>query len=108
MKSRICIAIFFLSLTYTIDAQNKFPTKINWSSLVVYSTSVYKMSFHSVTDNSPILNKPRSLNYQPAKLPFFCNMEDKCRSRFNIFLKFRAGNDESYRKMIQSGARLRD
>lgn len=39
---------------------------------------------------------------QLPKLPFFCNMEEKCRNRFNVFLKIRAGNDESYERMIRN------
>lgn len=39
------------------------------------------------------------LNAQ-QQLPFFCNMEDKFRNRFHVYLKLRAGNDEVYEKMI--------
>ncbi len=96
-----------MCLNLTIDAQNKFPTKVNWSPFVGYTSDVYKTHFQSVVSKSQLLNKPPTLNYQPAKLPFFCNMEDKCRNKFNIFLKIRAGNDESYTKMI-AGSSLRD
>lgn len=47
-------------------------------------------------------SKDLSMKYHPAKLPFFCAMEEKSRNRFKITLKFRAGDDESYRKMIRS------
>ncbi len=33
-------------------------------------------------------------------LPFFCAMECKVRQHTNIWIKLRAGDDESYRKMI--------
>lgn len=44
--------------------------------------------------------KDLTLKYNPPKLPFFCSMEEKSRNKFRVFLKLRAGNDESYRKMI--------
>lgn len=39
---------------------------------------------------------------QLPKLPFFCSMDDKFRNKFNVFLKIRTGNDESYRMLIQN------
>ena len=39
---------------------------------------------------------------QLPKLPFFCDMEDKFRNKYKVFLKIRAGNDESYMKMIKN------
>lgn len=51
---------------------------------------------------APEFNRPLEFNYNAPKLPFFCSMEDKFRNRFNIFLKFRAGTDESYMKMINA------
>jgi len=41
-----------------------------------------------------------SIKTQLPKLPFFCDMEEKCRGKFNFFLKLRAGNDEAYLRMI--------
>ena len=38
-------------------------------------------------------------------LPFFCAMECKVRKRTNIWIKLRAGDDESYMKLIQSASR---
>ncbi len=31
---------------------------------------------------------------------FFCVMEDKVYGKLNVWIKLRAGSDESYRKMI--------
>ncbi|MBA3681180.1 MAG: hypothetical protein H0W73_08445 [Bacteroidetes bacterium] len=44
--------------------------------------------------------KDLSIKTQLPPLPFFCNMEEKCRGRLSFFLKLRAGNDESYMRMI--------
>ena len=49
---------------------------------------------------APKLFTPLSLNFSRARQPFFCNLEDKFRKRFNVFLKLRVGNDDSYRQMI--------
>jgi hypothetical protein len=41
------------------------------------------------------------LNVQPLRhTAIFCLMEDKLYTRFNIWIKLRAGNDEIYRKQI--------
>ncbi len=44
---------------------------------------------------------PASIN----DLPFFCAMECKVRKHTNIWIKLRAGDDESYMKLIQSASR---
>jgi len=41
--------------------------------------------------------KPGSVN----EMPFFCAMECKVRNYTNIWIKLRAGNDDSYMKMIK-------
>jgi hypothetical protein len=92
----------------TTSLQSQEQTKIKWHKDSLLSNSLYSKSFDLNLQNSFSMRKVVSLKYNSPNLPFFCNMEDKSRNRFNIFLKFRAGNDESYRKMIQSGSRLRD
>lgn len=59
---------------------------------------------HSILSEPKLLfiqpDQPR-LNIRPIKHEaFFCKMEDKLHERLNIWVKFRAGNDEIYRKMI--------
>ena len=38
-------------------------------------------------------------------LPFFCAMECRVRKRTNIWIKLRAGDDESYMRLINSASR---
>ena len=43
------------------------------------------------------------LKVEPEKhVAFFCKMEDKLYSKLNVWIKFRAGSDEIYRRMIYS------
>jgi hypothetical protein len=42
------------------------------------------------------------MNYNAPTLPFFCALECKNQQRFNIWIKFRAGTDDDYEKMIGS------
>lgn len=39
------------------------------------------------------------------ELPFFCAMECRIRKHTNIWIKLRAGNDDSYMKMIHSSTK---
>jgi len=76
--------------------------KIYWPVLYTHHFTVYSKSL--VPTNSPFfpVKKDLTLKYNAPKLPFFCNMEEKSRNKFHVFLKLRAGNDESYMKMIAS------
>ena len=42
-----------------------------------------------------------TIKSEVPKLAFFCNMENKFRNRFNVYLKLRAGNDDMYRSLIR-------
>ena len=103
MKNHYLIFIFcFSSLLF--KAQFKTENKINLP-LFDLDTSNNKLNFsfnhHSfITPYSQNANYSICIKSDLPKLPFFCNMEDKFRNKFNVFLKIRAGNDESYMKMI--------
>ncbi|MDP1800928.1 MAG: hypothetical protein Q8L81_06230 [Bacteroidota bacterium] len=56
--------------------------------------------YYGINPYSQNSNYSICIKSQLPKLPFFCNMEDKFRNKFSIFLKIRAGNDESYMRMI--------
>lgn len=47
---------------------------------------------------------PNSLSFSTVfhatKRPMFCKMEDNLHKRFNVWIVFRAGLDEDYRKLI--------
>ena len=98
MKKHFLIIIFCFSFlvfkTQNITSFSVHPKK----------TRAYNFYFPSM----PII---KSFNVSPncifiktqlQKLPFFCNMEDKFRNKYKVFLKIRAGNDESYMKMIKN------
>lgn len=96
---RIFIPVFFIGLVLNLKSQSPvkktFPLPtLSFPSSV--STSQIILSFSSAS----WLKKDLSMKYQPAKLPFFCSMEEKSRNKFHVFFKLRAGNDESYMKMI--------
>gem|GEM_PF-6132501 len=59
------------------------------------------MSNHITFQELPKTIAPSSIN----DLPFFCAMECKVRKRTNIWIKLRAGDDESYMKLIKSATR---
>lgn len=98
LKNHCLIFIFCFSFLLSKAQDKIFPfsnyapkssidLRFNYSPLVnIYSKSVNNISIKT----------------QLPKLPFFCNIEEKCRSKFNIFLKIRAGNDESYERMIRN------
>lgn len=62
-----------------------------------YQPSVKEIYVHQTAHN---YFTPLCLNFSRARQPFFCNLEDKFRKRFNVFLKLRVGNNDSYRQMI--------
>lgn len=49
--------------------------------------------------NAPIYSSAK-INPQ-TKLPAFCQMEVNLHKRFNVWMVFRAGNDEDYKKLIR-------
>lgn len=64
--------------------------------------------------NLSIVQMPaNNLSMQPKRieasaindLPFFCAMECRIRKHTNIWIKLRAGNDDSYMKMIHSATK---
>ena len=56
--------------------------------------------------NHIVLREPKTISSGSINdLPFFCAMECKVRKRTNIWIKLRAGDDESYMKLIQSASR---
>lgn len=65
----------------------------------------FHKKFHPVTSSSLLgsLTKENNISmFLPSMkhTAFFCVLEDKVYSRLNIWIKFRAGSDEIYRKMI--------
>ncbi|MEO6305850.1 MAG: hypothetical protein ABIP51_22075 [Bacteroidia bacterium] len=104
MKHHYLIFIFcFSSLLF--KAQFKLVDKIQWPLFNSYFSNKNKLNFSF--DRSFVFQNPTQnanmifIKVDLPKLPFFCNMEDKFRNRFSIYLKIRAGNDESYMRMIK-------
>ena len=95
------------SFNSSVFCQNFFKLKSNKKIKFPQVNSNNKLHFlfshHSfITLLSQNVNYSIYIKSKLPKLPFFCSMEDKCRSKFNFFLKIRAGNDESYEKMIRN------
>lgn len=101
LKKHFLIFVFCFSFLL-FKAQGKPDSTINFALLDspayrAYFRSSYYPSFIPYAHYS---NFSMCLKTPLPKLPFFCNMEDKFRNKFNVFLKIRAGNDESYMRMI--------
>ena len=107
MRLLVFIPVFYFAQIFCVKSQ-ELP-KIKWAANDhVIINPLRTKPFNLGSQSSVSIKKVSSLKYKAPDLPFFCSMEDKCRNRFNIFLKIRAGNDESYMKMIQSGTHCRD
>ncbi|MES2130760.1 MAG: hypothetical protein V4506_00335 [Bacteroidota bacterium] len=57
------------------------------------------------TGNAVSMQPKRIESASVNDLPFFCAMECRIRKHTNIWIKFRAGNDDSYMKMIHSATK---
>ena len=102
MKLKLLIFVSCMGMCCALRSQT--PLKIKGSVFAVSSINFKypaKALFVTVLPFIP-LKKELTLKYQPAKLPIFCRMENAFRDKFKVFLKLRAGNDESYMKMIGS------
>lgn len=102
MQKLLIIFIFWLGAVSIAKTQTKIAGKISWPPLNTFERKFYFRPFNSATASFFPVNRSFVIHYQPPKPAFFCGMEDKFRDRFNVFLKFRAGNDESYMKMIKA------
>lgn len=102
MKASLLIAVFCVGPLFYAGAQVQSKVSFSWQVPKTKLSGVYFKS--PIAGNSPLfpLQKAPDLNYQAPKLPFFCSLEEKSRSKFGLFLKFRAGNDETYRKMHEA------
>ena len=68
---------------------------------VLDNTHIIMMSNHRTLQEQPKTISSGSIN----DLPFFCAMECIVRKRTNIWIKLRAGDDESYMRLIKSASR---
>jgi hypothetical protein len=105
--------LIILLFCFTIKAQQtssfsfKIPTQIQFKSSVnLKFEKVTSIEFTNHFDidllfNHAIKNKLNEFSSGSIKdLPFFCALECKIRKQANIWVKFRAGDDASYMKMI--------
>ncbi len=95
---------FFIILTFCSSFASKAQKieQLNFVSSQLVPNVLF-LSFKNETFAGTAFNKATpSLLMKANKqhLPFFCNMEDKFRNRFHVYLKLRAGNDDVYEKMI--------
>ena len=105
--------MIILLFCFTIKAQQtnsfsfKIPTQIKFKpSLNLKFEKRTTIEFTNYFDvdllyNHTIKNKLNKFSSGSIKdLPFFCALECKIRNQANIWVKFRAGDDASYMKMI--------
>jgi hypothetical protein len=77
-----------LKFTSSSNYQFKIPLEENYfSKNLKYSLSSNK----SIAIPDPITH-----------IAFFCKLEDKVFDKFNFWIKFRAGDDDAYRKLIKA------
>ena len=105
MRLIIFILVFYFAQIFCIKSQEL--TKIKWhdkdyTMFHSFYIKPFKLSSESLSFSLSSTKKATNLKYHPAPLPFFCAMEEKSKNKFHIILKLRAGNDESYMKMIKS------
>lgn len=96
-RSCVLIAVF---ISLGLRAQTKLDSKIPTPFFSFNTRNIPTLNLLT----KPITNPSKQLNtIKPnlPPLPLFCAMEEKFRDKFNLFLKFRAGTDESYRKLIR-------
>ncbi len=102
MKSGKLILIFCLGLGFCAGAQ--VSGKVGTYPPILKTQTSGTLFKKLMPLHSPLfpMKKDLSLKYVAPKLPFFCRMEEKSRSKFGLFLKLRAGNDEDYSKLNKS------
>ena len=88
LKFKIVLPCFLFLCSYFCTAQN--------NSAFIHQKS--KLLLPSVKENNTV-NLSLSLLKHEA---FFCKMEDRVHNKLNIWITLRAGNDDIYRKLIES------
>lgn len=99
-KSLLPIIFVFYCSSY--KAQLKFK---HISPLVFVTTNSAPINFSPFESRLKVKQTSKFVNglkIEIPKLPFFCGMEEKCRQRLGLFIKLRIGNDDTYRRMINT------
>jgi hypothetical protein len=96
MKFKTFICAFSLLTLCEIS----FAQSIKFNFPKFKTESAVRISY-STSDHHPIQNNYSfSKIFLSTKRPMFCKMEDNLHKRFNVWIVFRAGLDEEYRKLI--------
>ena len=96
MKRAFILVILFWFAAITCMAQDKTTTTLFAPITFTYHTSLKSTG---ILFTQPTLVKPLanySFNYTLPKGAIFCRMEDALHSHFNIWIKFRMGDDDRY------------
>jgi hypothetical protein len=111
---------FFLKIFFALLSLSSFAQEIKLD----YSPSLFAKQKNILINNSTITNPLFPFSLKPGFIfrtapphtfgncvpaitngihytAFFCKLENKLHARFNIWIKLRAGDDESYRKMTE-------
>ncbi len=107
--------VLFFSCSFLGKAQLKNPL-LNKQSSIFQTHHALFFNFKGIDvsknlnmmtmSNHIVIREPKTISSGSINdLPFFCAVECKVRKRTNIWIKLRAGDDESYMKLIQSGSR---
>lgn len=103
------IILFCIGITHRLSAQKKNsafnPDLFKHVTFLYFSGNLNLTDKRAVTLHlSPAQNLP-VLYLKPGSvkdLPFFCALEFRVHQQTNLWIKLRAGDDESYMKMIRS------
>ena len=94
-RAFLFLVLFWITITSTCTAQDKTKTTLFAPITFTYNT-IYKSTGILFTQPTvkPLPNY--SFNYILPKGAIFCRMEDALHSHFNIWIKFRMGDDDRY------------
>lgn len=94
---KLLITYSLLLITYNLVAQNKITaTRIIAPALFSHPAQGNRLLF-TQTNTAAVKPLPNYIyNYVLPKGAIFCRMEDALHSRFNIWIKFRMGDDDRY------------
>lgn len=94
-----CAIIIVLFIEKSFAQQNCFKT-FNFQTINFFTKSTPLLFAN--TNFIKVQNSLQNIEFKPKKLPVFCQMEVNIYKHLNVWILFRAGSDEEYKKLINS------